>query len=62
MSYSISNIPQLELTFWIFNSNGLTGKPMNSSYILKSNNYSATMQKYHFKQIGKNVFLGEGFF
>ena len=49
MSYSISNIHQFELTFWIFHSTDLTGKAIYSSYILKGKNYSATMQKYHIK-------------
>ena len=57
MTYSILNIYQFELAFWIFNSTDLTGK-VNSSYILKGKNYSATMQKHHIKQIGKDVFLG----
>ena len=35
MSYSISNIHQFELAFWIFNSTDLTGKAIYCSYILK---------------------------
>ena len=58
MSYSILNIHQFELAFWIFNSIDLTGKAVYSSYILKGKNYSATMQKHHVKQIEKDVFLG----
>ena len=58
MSYSISNIHEFELTFWIFNSTDLTDKEIYSCYILKGKNYSATMQKQHIKQIGKDVFLG----
>ena len=58
MSYSILNIHQFELAFWIFNSTDLTGKAIYSSYILKGKNYSATVQKHHIKQIGKDVFLG----
>ena len=58
MSYSILNIHQFELAFWIFNSTDLTGKAIYSSYILKGENYSATMQKHHIKQIEKDVFLG----
>ena len=58
MSYSILNIHQFELAFWIFNSTDLTGKAMYSSYILKGKNYSATMQKHHIEQIEKDVFLG----
>ena len=58
MSYSILNIHQFEQAFWIFTSTDLTGKAIHSSYILKGKNDSATMQKHHFKQIGKDVFLG----
>ena len=58
MSYLISNIHQFELSFWIFNSTDLTGKAVHSSYIFKGKNYSATMQKHHIKQTGKDVFLG----
>ena len=56
MSCSISNIHQFELAFWIFNSTDLTGKAIYSSYILKNKSYSATMQKHHIKQFGKDVF------
>ena len=62
MSYLISNIHQVELVFWIFNLTDLTGKAIHSSHILKGKNYSATMQKHHIKQIGKDVFLGLRFF
>ena len=59
MSYSISSIHQFELSFRIFNLTHLTGKAIGySSCILKGKNYSATMQKNHLKQIGKDVFLG----
>ena len=58
MSYLILNIHQFELSFWIFHSTDLTGKAIYPSYILKGKNYSATMQKHHIKQIGKDVFLG----
>ena len=57
MSYSILNIHQFELAFWIFNSTDLTGKAIYSSYILQGKNYSATMQRHLIKQIGKNIFL-----
>ena len=58
MSYSILNIHQYELAFWTFNSTELNGKARYSSYILKGKNYSATMQKHHITQVGKDVFLG----
>ena len=62
MSCSISSIHQFELSFWIFNLTDLTGKAILFFLYFKGQKYSATMLKYHIKQIGKDVFLGLGFF